>query len=295
MRASLQNKPKRLDTLERRPPRGGRQRKPRKWIVMGLTAIVLVGSGFMLSRFATYQEADSTYQTYRQWAQAENLDITQTAQERYASPIIEGETVDGFKLADFKLASKPDALVERLLFENHDTVAWLDIPNTKIQYPVVQGTDNTYYSQHTIQRKKSAAGAIFMDCNSQADFSGFNTVIYGHNMRDGSMFATLDEYTKQSFMDKHATIHIRASYSRLEYRVFAVYTVPKGAFDFCGHTVSTEEEKREMIKAIRKKATNYSSQSVAVTDRLLTLVTCSDGRDDNYVVLTAVLVNEVKL
>ena len=75
-----------------------------------------------------------------------------------------------------------------------DVIGWIAIPGTEISYPLVQGTDSDYYLTHTWNQNSSAVGAIFMDCRCSADFSGFNTIVYGHRMNNGSMFAALKHY-----------------------------------------------------------------------------------------------------
>ena len=82
---------------------------------------------------------------------------------------------------------------------NSDVIGWIAIPGTEISYPLVQGTDNDYYLTHTWNQNSSAVGAIFMDCRCSADFSGFNTIVYGHRMNNGSMFAALKHYQKAGF------------------------------------------------------------------------------------------------
>lgn len=77
---------------------------------------------------------------------------------------------------------------------NSDVIGWIAIPGTEISYPLVQDTDNDYYLTHTWNQNSSAVGAIFMDCRCSADFSGFNTIVYGHRMNNGSMFAALKHY-----------------------------------------------------------------------------------------------------
>lgn len=187
-------------------------------------------------------------------------------------------------------------LVRQLRRENADAVGWLSIAGTGVDYPFVQGDDNAYYAKYTFDRRKNGGGAIFLDAHSQADFSDFNTVIYGHNMRDGSMFGTLDSYEKQAFLDKHMTIRVELIDRVLVYRVFAVYT-SNGAddFDFRGPRTYTQAQKRQFIEGVRARAGNYSRVPVSWDDRLLALATCTDGRTSSYVVVHAVLEEELAI
>lgn len=184
--------------------------------------------------------------------------------------------------------------VASLRKENRDAIAWLDIIGTEMQYPVVQGSDNSYYMTHTFQKKKNASGAIFMDCWNAQDFTDFNTVIYGHNMSDGSMFSGLREYRHQKFADGHVTIEVTLLNKKLRYEVFAAYTVKNAATaDFRGQGCATEGERSAFIKAARKRSTELDSDlTVSRHDRLLTLVTCAGGTQPWYWVVHAVLVAE---
>ena len=100
---------------------------------------------------------------------------------------------------------------------------WIAIPGTEISYPLVQGADNDYYLTHTWNQKSSAVGAIFMDCRCSADFSGFNTIVYGHRMNNGSMFAALKHYKKQDFLQAHPQVYVTNASGTHAYRIYAAY------------------------------------------------------------------------
>ena len=94
-----------------------------------------------------------------------------------------------------------DSLIE----QNGDVVGWLFCENTPINYPVLQSSDNNYYLRKMINKKYNIAGSIFMDYRSQSDMSSLNTIVYGHNMKNDTMFGTFTEYKKQSYYP-HNTI-----------------------------------------------------------------------------------------
>jgi len=185
-------------------------------------------------------------------------------------------------------------MVARLKKNNSDAVGWLDIVDTKMNYPIVKGNDNAYYTAHTFNKKKSASGAIFIDCWNQPNFSDFNTVIYGHNMKDGSMFHDLREYKHQRFFDDHPYIEITLENKKLRYQVFAAYSFKMDSkWDFRGQNCFTDLERSEFIKAARKRSTGIaSSQTVSRNDRMLTLATCDGDTNAWYWVVHAVLIEE---
>lgn len=89
---------------------------------------------------------------------------------------------------------------------NKDIVAWMKVPGTKVSYPIVQGKDNSTYLHRTFHKKYNPSGCIFLDYKCKKDFMSDNNVIYGHHMRDGSMFATFVKYKNRSFWKKHQKI-----------------------------------------------------------------------------------------
>lgn len=296
----MRKHPKPIDTMQRQGQRqyarpAGRRKRRLDAVQWTLLAVALVSAALIAGRLLRYRGAQDEYAAYQRLA----AETPASAAQYDAPPPPTCEPTTGPTAAQGILAAAPlptqprNPLVQTLQRENADTVGWIEIPGTGIAYPVVQGKDNDYYTTHTFARKKSPSGAIFMDSYNQRDLSDFNTVIYGHNMKDGSMFAMLDAYAEQAYLDKHLDIEILTLERTCRYRVFAVY-VAKGVddFDFRAQTACTESGKREFILAARKRATNYSKASVATTDRLLTLVTCTDGREPWYFVVHAVLVEE---
>ena len=92
---------------------------------------------------------------------------------------------------------------------NNDVKAWIQIPDTNVNYPVLQGETNDTYIHSDIDHQKLSAGSIFVDCRNEKPFEDFNTVIYGHNMKNGSMFNNIKSYTDQSFADEHPYVYIQ--------------------------------------------------------------------------------------
>lgn len=91
---------------------------------------------------------------------------------------------------------------------NNDIIGWIYIPHTAIDYAILKGANNDTYLHHNYYRQYSFAGCIFMDTINKKDFSDDNTILYGHNMKNGSMFAGLKQYTTQSYMDSHPYIYV---------------------------------------------------------------------------------------
>ena len=109
---------------------------------------------------------------------------------------------------DSTLASKATVDFQALRKINLDIIAWIRIPDTKIDYPIVQGKNNAYYLKHMFQKTEHAAGSIFLDVDNEADFSNRKSILYGHNMKDGSMFQGLHRFQEESYLQEHNQVYL---------------------------------------------------------------------------------------
>ena len=182
--------------------------------------------------------------------------------------------------------------VRKLIRQNSDTIGFIDVQGTDVQYPVVQTKDNDYYMTHTFAKKRRAAGAIFLDTWNRPTLEDFNSIIYGHNMKDGSMFALLREYRHAEFLREHKYIQVTLLNSQKTYKVFSAY-IADDDFDFRGFTSATDGEKAAFLKRITYRSEIDTNAEATTADRILTLVTCTSGERDRYWVVHAVLVTDV--
>ena len=176
-----------------------------------------------------------------------------------------------------------------------DAYAWIRIPGTNVDYPIVQREgDNSYYLSHTIDGRKRIEGAIFTEEYNNKDFEDPNTLIYGHNMKNGSMFRTLHRYKDRKFFEENPYIYIYQEGKVLKYRIFAAYTYDDRhimmSFDF--------EDKNVFQIYLNSILTNKEISSnidlmvpVTVEDKIITLSTCTSNQNQRYLV-QAVLLTE---
>lgn len=178
---------------------------------------------------------------------------------------------------------------DALINTNADIKAWLYSPDTKIDYPVVQSQDNSYYLYRFMDGSYNPSGTLFMDYRCTGDFSGKNTVIYGHHMSDGSMLASIVEYKDQAYYDEHPVMFLNTLEGNFRLDIFAgfvtwydsrVYT-----FDFDSRT-----EFNEWITLMRSYSDFESDVEFGPDDRLVTLSTCTYEYDNARYVLMAKLV-----
>ena len=159
-----------------------------------------------------------------------------------------------------------------LLKIDSDTVGYLSIDNTDINYPVVRTTDNNYYLNHSFDKTKNVAGWIFMDSNNKDIKTDKNTVIYGHNMKDGSMFGKLKLLKKNN----SNTIYYYDSSNKYEYRVFSIYEINEE--DYYINTVfNSDKDYLKFIQTIAKRSMYDYEFDIDVNDNIITLSTCTSG------------------
>ena len=172
---------------------------------------------------------------------------------------------------------------------NDDCVAWIYIEDTAINYPVVQGLDNSYYLKHLIDGKWNSAGCIFLDSRVDSDLSDRHSIIYGHHMKDGTMFSGLTKHKKQEYYEAHSEGLLITPERTYTIEFFAGYVAsvedPAWKIGF-----ESEEDFDTWIKEAQKKSWFTSSLSPAVTDRILTLSTCSYEFDNARFVLLTIIV-----
>lgn len=176
---------------------------------------------------------------------------------------------------------------------NDDLLGFLYIPDTIIQYPIVQGSDNEYYLTHTFSGETNKCGCIFMDTGNQADFTSDNTLLHGHNMKTGKMFGSLRKYEDKSYWEEHPYIWILTEDTAMKYHIFSSGRTDAGSYVYTLKFGS--EQSFETYIQKRTKIDPYYDTGVEVTtqDRLLTLSTCTSDTEEGRRVVQAKLV-EIK-
>ena len=173
--------------------------------------------------------------------------------------------------------------------QNKDFVAWLKVPGTKIDYPVVQSDNIDYYLTHTFEGKKSSLGTLFSLGN--ADYSGGrNIAIYGHHITGSGekMFKPLLNYKDKSFWDDHQTITLDTLNGSRTYRVFAVINMEQNEWDPSTATFADSEAFAAFIARACEQALYDTGVNVSANDRILTLITCDRsfaGKDGRLIVM----------
>lgn len=175
----------------------------------------------------------------------------------------------------------------RLHDENPDLVGWLTIDGTKVDYPVMFTPDNPeYYSRRGFDKKESMNGLLFMDENSNFYDYGGNVVIYGHNMKNGSMFADLLKYRDENFWAKHSTIKLDTLHESRVYEIAAVLEsgdMSELPFAFMR---SNDKGAEEVLQRVREDSLYDTGVPIKYGNDFLTLSTCDyDTADGRFVVV----------
>lgn len=167
---------------------------------------------------------------------------------------------------------------------NTDVYAWIRVADTKIDYPVLQSqtdTEDGYYLTHDIDRESNIYGAIYTEKANKKDFSNPNTIIYGHNMIDDSMFGSLGEFLDSSYFEKHDTIFVFTKGEKYTYQIVAAYEYPAdhilSSFDFT--TEAGTDAYLEQIPTFVKNTNGNLRAQTELKAPILTLSTCTP--DDN--------------
>ncbi len=173
---------------------------------------------------------------------------------------------------------------------NPDCVGWIKIKGTEIDYPVVQGTDNEYYLHHDFNKRNAVCGTIFIDSRCDITSGSNHLILYGHQMKDGSMFKQLNNYKKDDFYKKHKEITLYINESVYTYEIVSVYviTISQNA-DYYNYI--NEDTKAAFINYINEEMAPHKLYNTGISvnenDSILSLSTCEYSSSDGRLIVLA--------
>lgn len=174
-------------------------------------------------------------------------------------------------------------MIYNKLFElNNDTIGWLEVKNTKINYPVVQASDNDYYLNHAFNKTKNGAGWVFVDYRNDMDTISKNTIIYAHNVRKNSlMFGSLKNVLEDSWNSNldNLTITFNIKGKTYYWKIFSIYTIPV-TNDYLVANFKSDNSFEKYIEKVTTRSIKDFNEDVLINDKILTLSTCYN--DSNY-------------
>jgi sortase B len=168
---------------------------------------------------------------------------------------------------------------------NPDYLGWIRIPGTNIDYPIVRSRNNQDYLKRDFNLNASETGTLFMDYRNLGNFNDLHTVIYGHNMKNKTMFHNLTLFREAGFFKDHALIEISGLYETKTYQVFSVYEI--SAYDYTFTLDLKDQDYNDYLTALQKLSLHPSGVELNSRLQLLTLATCSYGVDNGRFVVHA--------
>lgn len=185
----------------------------------------------------------------------------------------------------YKNTSLINVDINKLKKENNDTVGWLQVLGTNINYPVVQSNDNNYYLKRDFLKRKNASGWVFLDYRNNFNDLSFNNVIYGHHRYNKAVFGTLSNVLNNSWLNNQENHIIKVSTDKYNYlfQIFSIYTIPYETYymktDFASLT-----SYQEFLDTITNRSIYNFNTEVNTNIRILTLSTCHNGYNNRLVV-----------
>lgn len=235
------------------------RRKKKSWLPLGImvvAAAIFVFSAVKLGLiFYEYQQGTDEYN-------ALESAIVQP-------PVDQGEGKEEEFQVDFG----------KLRAVNEDVVGWIRFESLDISYPIMRGEDNDYYLRHTTNRTENNAGSIFMDYLNAPDFSDKNTFVYGHNMKNKSMFGLLNNYSEEQYYREHPYFWIYTPQGAARYQIFSCY-VGSAAGDSYQVGFGENEEFEAYLGRLQELSAYDTGVSVAKEDEIVSLSTCTASGDD---------------
>lgn len=177
-----------------------------------------------------------------------------------------------------------EQVFDSLLKMNKDTVGWIYVKNTKINYPVVQGTRNNYYLWRDFNKKRNNYGWIFMDYRNNPNNLDQNTIIYGHNVKEGIMFGTMRTMMNPSWYNNrdNRLITFNTINKKMQWLMFSTYRI-SATEDYLKTNFDSEEEFMNFINLIKSRSKKDFKVDIKPTDKILTMQTCSSNNTRNVV------------
>ena len=261
-------------------------------LVGGMLAVVLPVLQWDAEVSAEAGEYDQLREQNRQ-AEAREMVEEETLNQHVVPPISlieEGLSVQQSENAVGERAAQSAVDLSAYLAQNPDFIAWLRIPGTNVDYPVVQTDDPDYYLNHTFSGKSSVVGTLFSLADADYAAPGRNIAIYGHHLRSSGekMFTSLMRYKNQDFYEDNQTIVLDSLYRHSEYTIFAVMNMKAGDWEPSRTTFSGDTAFMAFVNRAKSEFLYDTGVEVGADDHILTLITCDRsyaGKEGRLVIL----------
>ena len=239
-------------------------------VVFYISLIVFIVCGYKLYNiWSEYHNNSRVYEEVQEFSPEKTVEVN--GEEKYI-----------FKTEDYS----------KLLSINPDFKGWISISDTEINYPVVKTDNNEFYLTHNFKKEENDGGAIFISSNNMNPFDDKNTIIHGHHMKDGSMFADLKKYKEESFAQTHP-IYISTKDKVLKYEVFTVFIEKADNGSYQNNFGPNDEYVNYINKLMGRSLFNLESGNFTKDDKIITLSTCDYNVDDGRLLVCGKLVSSL--
>lgn len=182
--------------------------------------------------------------------------------------------------------------VDTLKEKNKDTIGWIQVNNTNVNYPFVQTSDNKYYLNHAFDKSYNSAGWVFLDYRNNIDFSDRNNILYAHARRDNTMFGSLRNVIKESWYsnkDNHV-IKLSTDKENSMWQIFSVYRIETESY-YITTDFASDESYDQFLKTLQERSMYNFNVKLSSSDKILTLSTCNG--EDHRIVIHAKLIKKI--
>lgn len=252
---------------------GKKTKKKKKAIDYVLTVVLIIAIGIFI--FAAYNLIH-IYLEYKKGSDEYDAIEKMAVTER--DPNARDEEDDG------ELQSPIDVDFESLRKVNEDVIGWIYVEGLDISYPVVRGIDNEYYLHRTYEKTYNFAGTIFVDYENNDDFNDCNTLVYGHNMKNGSMFGTLKQFSEGDAYSKSHYFWILTPEKNYKYEIFSAYVTAVNSDTYTLFKGPGKEFKDWIANMRSNSSIDTGDISLGIKDKVVTLSTCTGNSSTRYVV-----------
>ena len=265
-----------LDTINNDKNNKKRKRKKKKnttWIFVILCSIFISIIVFCLIKiFIWGKDNKDTSKVINDITNAVNVTLRDDDNTELVNDTNEEETSDYWYYIKFPLI---DVDITELKEKNSDTVGWINVNNTNINYPFVQTKDNSYYLNHSFDKKYNEAGWVFLDYRNNNDLNNKNTILYAHSRLDKTMFGSLSKVLKSSWYnnkDNHI-IRLSTDTENTLWQIFSVYKIPEESY-YITTNFNSNKEYTKFLNTIKQRSIHNFNTNLDANDKILTLSTC---------------------
>ena len=252
-----------------------------------LTACFLVGITWTITVWSGYKRGQSEYEALTREYTSVIVPEETTLSDSGSMPAKKEAThKNAFQMEPQLPEDAPERLSikwDKLKEKNDDLVGWIYIPAVSISYPIVQAMDNEYYLHRGFDGEYLYSGCIFMDFYNDPTFENYNTILYGHNMRDGSMFAKLKDFQREETLQKCHYFWIFTPDGDFLYQIISVHTAPAGSEAFTLR-FKDHESHAEWVKKMQDISDPKINSDITIIDRIITLSSCTESSSVRIVV-----------